>query len=94
MALSRNAQRVLADVTESSALGHIKKTAKSIKRDHDLALELWATGLQHARLLATLIFDTRQLDQPFIETLAADLNDPAVADRNQISEWLLANAPA
>ena len=70
MALSAKANSVLADVTESSAMGAIKKTAKAIKRDHDLALELWATGLQHARLLATLIFDTKQLDQPFIEQLA------------------------
>lgn len=91
MALSEKARSVLSDVTESSALGEIKKTAKAIKRDHDLALELWATGLQHARLLATLIFDTKQLDQPFIETLAADLEEPSVENRNQISEWLLAN---
>ena len=91
MALSEKAKSVLSDVTESSALGEIKKTAKAIKRDHDLALELWATGLQHARLLATLIFDTKQLDQPFIETLATDLNEPTVENRNQISEWLLAN---
>ncbi|MDH3641323.1 MAG: DNA alkylation repair protein [Gammaproteobacteria bacterium] len=91
MALSEKAKNVLSDVTESSALGEIKKTAKAIKRDHDLALELWATGLQHARLLATLIFDTKQLDQPFIAALAADLNEPTVENRNQISEWLLAN---
>lgn len=72
-------------------MGEIKKTAKSIKRDHDLALELWATGLHHARLLATLIFDTKQLDQPCIEKLAADLDKPAADDSNRISEWLLAN---
>ena len=91
MALSKTAKKILSDLTDASPLGEIKKTAKEIKKDHDLALELWATGLHQARLLATLIFDTKQLDQPFIEKLAADLNQATVKNRNQISEWLLAN---
>ncbi len=91
MALSERAEAVLADVNESSAMGALKKKAKEIKRDHELALELWSTGLAHARLLATLILDTKALDLPLIEGLAADLDELAETDRTRISEWLLAN---
>ena len=91
MALSDRAKAILSNVTESIAMGEIKRTAKSIKKNHDLGLELWATGLQHARLLATLIFDAKQLDQQFIEKLASDLDESTDDSRNQISEWLLTN---
>ncbi|MEQ9451257.1 MAG: DNA alkylation repair protein [Pseudomonadales bacterium] len=91
MALSEQARKRLAEIDESSPMGEIKKIAKSIKRDHPLALELWGTGLPHARLLAVLIMETRQLDQPFIDKLAADIDAVDDAKRNTISEWLLAN---
>ena len=91
MALSERAKTVLVDVTESSAMGALKNKAREIKRDHELALELWSTGLTHAQLLATLIFDTKALDLPLIESLAADLDELPETERTRISEWLLAN---
>lgn len=91
MALSEKAEALLSEVTESSAMGALKKKAKEIKRDHELALELWSTGLTHAQLLAALIFDTKSLDLELIESLAADLEERPEDDRTRISEWLLAN---
>ena len=54
-------------------------------------MELWSTGDLYPRLLATLIFDKKQLNQAVIESLVSDLGHHDLADRNQISEWLLAN---
>ena len=58
MALSPKAQEVIAQLeTESPKMGDIKKLAKSIKKDPELAWELWGTGEYVPRLLAALIFD-------------------------------------
>jgi 3-methyladenine DNA glycosylase AlkD len=53
-------------------IGDLKKLQKRIKRDHELALELWDTGIHDARYLAGLIADdprmTRGLLQHWVET--------------------------
>ncbi len=76
---------------EGTKFGDIKKRGKEIKKDHNLALELWATGAYHARLLSTLIFDKALLTQTAIDALAADMLDHGEAERNQLADWLLAN---
>lgn len=91
MAQSAKAAEILAKIHENTPMGELKKLAKPIKRDHELALELWATKKDHARMFAALIFDTKLLTQEFIESLADDLMKPDVKKANYISEWLLAN---
>ncbi len=81
----------LAQLEGAAKLGEIKKIAKGIKMDHDLAVALWRTGQHHPRLLAALLFDKKRLDQAFLDSLAADLEAHEPGQRNQISEWLLAN---
>lgn len=76
---------------EDTKLGDIKKVAKEIKKDHDLAMELWSTGDFRPRLLSTLIFDKKQLSQAVIDQLALDVLDHEEDERNQIVDWLLAN---
>ncbi|MDG1430497.1 MAG: DNA alkylation repair protein, partial [Paracoccaceae bacterium] len=76
---------------ENPRMGEIKKLATSIKKNHDLALELWASGDYVPRLVAVLIMDKVQLDLTTIETLAADLGSMSEANRNRLSEWLMAN---
>ncbi len=71
--------------------GDIKKIAKEIKRDHDLAMELWASEQFFARLLSVLILDKKQLNQEVIETMAKDLQAHEPEERNRINEWLMAN---
>jgi len=48
-------------VDNSKALGvpmpELRKLARSIKKDHALALELWDTGVHEARILASIIDD-------------------------------------
>ncbi|WP_139488834.1 DNA alkylation repair protein [Brevibacillus dissolubilis] len=47
------------------SLTNLKTIAKTIKKNHDLALTLWQTGIHDARLLATMIEEPKQvtLDQ-------------------------------
>jgi hypothetical protein len=55
-------------------LGTLRGRAGKIKRDHELALQLWQSGNIDAMNLATLIMDPKQLTQPQVETLAKDLS--------------------
>ncbi len=88
----RNAEELLAQITKDDIkLGELKKIAKQIKMDHQLAQALWASEHQSARLLSVLIMDKKCLTQSAIEDLAKDLLQQSETQRNQISEWLLAN---
>ena len=92
MDLSPRVKSLIAEIGDAKAkLGDIKKHGKEIKKDHDLALELWSTGNHHARLLATLIFDKKLLVQDFIDQITSDMLEHDTDERNQLSEWFLAN---
>ena len=54
--------------------------AKQIKRDHGLAVELWATGNHDPRLLATRIADPAALSSADLDAWARDLNNYIVTD--------------
>ncbi len=73
------------------SFGEIKKIAKEIKVDHDLAMQLWNSRERNPRLLAVLIFDRKLLNEAMLLELAADLQKADAGDRDLISEWLLAN---
>lgn len=92
MALSARAKKIFSEISEGTPkMGDLKKRGKEIKKDHELAVELWSTGNFHARLLATLIFDKKQLTETVIDGLATDLLEHEEKERNQIGDWLLAN---
>jgi len=92
MALSTKAQKLAVELAKpGTKMGDIKKLGKEIGKDHALAMELWSTGGFHARLLATLILDKKLLTQGVIDQLVSDLRGHDDAERNTISEWLLAN---
>jgi 3-methyladenine DNA glycosylase AlkD len=76
---------------EGLLMGGIKKLAKEIKKDHDLAMELWETGDYYPRLLTVLILDKKFLNQELIELMVSDLDKHQVSERMQVSDWLLAN---
>ncbi len=92
MALSAKAKEIL-DVLDMDTpkMGDIKKLAAKIKKDHELALELWHTGEFTPRLLAVLIMDKSTLDQTTIEAFVADMASHEEANRNRLSEWFMAN---
>lgn len=86
------AKQIISEITkEDIKMGDIKKQAKAIKIDHDLALELWANGGFKPRMLAILIFDKKLLTQDYIENLAKDMLEHPSKERNYMGDWLLAN---
>jgi 3-methyladenine DNA glycosylase AlkD len=92
MSLSAKARKLVSEISDGKAkLGDIKKRGKEIKKDHDLAIELWSTGDFFPRLLATLIFDKKLLTQSAIDQLAADMLEHDEEQCNQLADWLLAN---
>jgi 3-methyladenine DNA glycosylase AlkD len=63
-------------------LGNIRTVAKKTKADHQLALELWDTGIIEARLLATLIITPKKLSHE-------DLNKMVKSEKfTQVADWL------
>lgn len=94
MPLSERAQELHDQVApDNTPSGTIKKLAKTIKTDHALAMELWATGNRSSRLLAVLIMDKKQLDQELVDRLCADMleHPEAKLGKTRIMEWLMAN---
>jgi 3-methyladenine DNA glycosylase AlkD len=57
-----------------------KTLKKQIKKDHDLALKLWATGNHDARVLATMIADPKQADDDLLDAWAEDLDNYVLTD--------------
>lgn len=87
-----NSDTLVAELsTDNVKLGDLKKIAKEIKRDHDLATELWASRKLYPRMLAVLILDKNQLSQAVIDQMVDDLQSHDVDERVQIADWLLAN---
>jgi 3-methyladenine DNA glycosylase AlkD len=65
-------------------MGDIRAIAKSIKTNHQLGLELWASGNVEAMLLATLIMKPTQLSAEELERMAA------LVTYAQVADWLTA----
>ena len=92
MVLSARAKKHVSEITNGELkLGDIKRRGKEIKKDHDLAVELWSTGDYHPRLLSTLIFDKTLLTETVIDQLASDMQRHDDEERDQLADWLLAN---
>jgi len=72
-------------VDNSKALGvslpSLRKVAKGIKKDHQLALELWATGIHECRVLASLVDDPKLVTPEQIDSWAADFYSWDVCDQ-------------
>ena len=91
MELSSKAENILHQIDDKTKLGDLRKIAKDIKKDHNLAMELWATGKYLARQLAILIMDKKHLSQEVIDKLDKDIKRHKEDDRNQLIDWLMAN---
>jgi len=59
----------------------LRKLARRIEKGHDLALQLWETGIHEARLLATMIDDPSAVIDTQMENWAADFNSWDVVDQ-------------
>lgn len=61
-------------------LGDIRALAKTIKKDHALAMALWETGNIDARLLATLIIDLKKLSAEELDAMVRSERFSGIAD--------------
>lgn len=91
MKLSTKAQEIYNQIDSLTKLGDLRKIAKEIKVDHELAIELWSTAEFYPRLLAILLLDKKQLNQEVIDGLDADMQIHSDKDQEQLIDWLLAN---
>lgn len=79
----RNRKRGAGDTPQFGVLlGKIRKLAKEIGRDHELATGLWQTGNIDARLLAILLLTPKRLSS---SELQAMVRDPGFV---QVADWL------
>lgn len=92
MKLSSKAQKIYSEIDkETTKLGDLRKFAKEIKKDHELAKELWSTGKFMPRQLAILIMDKKCLNQALIDQLDNDIQNHEFNEQNQLMDWLMAN---
>ena len=89
--LSSKAKNILDQITSTTKLGDIRKIAKEIKKDHELAMELWSTAEYLPRLLATLIMDKKNLTQDVLDKLDKDIRIHTLEERTNLMDWLMAN---
>ena len=59
----------------------LRKLAKEAGRSHELAAELWASGIHEARILATLIDDPARVTGRQMDRWASDLDSWDVCDQ-------------
>lgn len=89
--LSSQANDILLQIERNTMLGNLRKIAKEIKKDHELAMELWSTAAFLPRLLAILIMDKNLLSEKDINALTEDMQAHDYDERNNLMDWLFAN---
>lgn len=88
---SPKAENIPAQINTTTKLGDIQKIAGTIKKDHELAMELWSTQKFLPRQLAILIMDKKQLTQQVIDRLDKDIQQHTFNEKLQLMDWLMAN---
>jgi 3-methyladenine DNA glycosylase AlkD len=92
MKLSTKAEKILTQINnKNTKLGDLRNIAKDIKKDHQLAMELWSTKYFFARQLAILIMDKKLLTEEVIDNLVSDINQHNQNEKLQLIDWLMAN---
>ncbi|WP_177763500.1 DNA alkylation repair protein [Flavobacterium sp. I3-2] len=92
MKLSEKALEIYNQIKdEQTKLGDLRKMASAIKKDHELALELWNTQNYFAQQLAILIMDKKLLNQEIINVLCNDIEKHSKVEKLNLMDWLMAN---
>ncbi len=63
------------------AIPEMRKIAKEYGKDHELALELWKTGILEARIMAAMIDEPQKLTEKQMEEWVKDINSWDVCDQ-------------
>jgi 3-methyladenine DNA glycosylase AlkD len=88
---SSKAENILAQINSNTKLGDLRKLAKDIKKDHELAMELWSTEEFLPRQLAILIMDKTLLKEDVLNKLDKDMQTHPSNERTNLMDWLMAN---
>ncbi|MBW7475683.1 DNA alkylation repair protein [Paenibacillus oenotherae] len=91
MKRSSKAENILPQINSKTKLGDLRKIAKDIKIDHELAMEFWSTEEFLPRLLAILIMDKKLLSEDVLNRLDKDMQIHTFDERNNLMDWLMAN---
>lgn len=91
MTVFSKAESFLAQITPQNNLGDLGQLAMEIKKDHELAMQLWSAGRFLPGQLAILIMDNKRLSQELISKLNADMNTHGSDKWNQLIAWLMTN---
>lgn len=71
-------------INDSAALGirvpALRKFAKLIGVNHELAIELWKTGIHEARILASMIADSKLMTEELVEEWVSSFNSWDLCD--------------
>ena len=59
----------------------LRKLAKELGQEHELALKLWKTGIAEARILAAMVGDPKRLTEAQMEDWVKDINSWDVCDQ-------------
>ena len=59
----------------------LRKIAKKISVNHELALKLWETNIHEARILASLIADPKKVDENLMEKWVRDFDNWDICDQ-------------
>jgi len=63
------------------SMPEMRAFAKTIGRDHRLAMDLWRTGVHEARIMASLVADPKLLTEAEMEEMVGDLDSWDICDQ-------------
>ena len=72
---------MVADRRMGVSVPDMRKMAKELGKDHELALELWKTGIPEARIVAAMIGEPEKLTEEQMEGWVKDINSWDVCDQ-------------
>lgn len=88
---SEKAETIFRQIDDNTKLGDLRKIAKEIKVDIELAMELWSSGKFLPRLLSILIMDKKLLSEEVLDELVDDMQIHTYDESNNLMDWSLAN---
>lgn len=72
---------IATDKALGIAVPELRRLAKAIGRDHELAVELWGSEIHEARMLASMIDDPRQVTESQMEAWVHDFDSWDLCDQ-------------
>jgi len=63
------------------SIPHLRRIARAHRDDHELALDLWATEIHEARILASMVDDPTRVSRPLMDDWAADFDSWDLCDQ-------------